>query len=370
MARILQPLNQVISYGALIFLLISTVAGSLTGKPLFMTAVRSESMSPTLSRGDLVLLWPVTANTRLEVGDILVFKVEEGSLRNAGWIIHRAVDGDTEQGFVTQGDNNDTTDQDRDANPRIRRENIAARAITIGSTPLHIPLLGYIPVWTEKVVDQPYILPGAAVLLLALAYAGHATQRKSRRRRRKSGGMGEATIYLVGGVSLFLLVAAAGLMLSQQYSFTYAVSSEGRAALMGSSIGQLMVGDTVERSLTTLENKRGRLPLVLAVSSNDPQVQLSHRTGILSPGEEIDLSMTITAEREGEYRTHIWVGLFYPILPPAIIQALATINYWLALAVVSLIPALPVFFIPVFDPSLRLQLTRGLRRHLFRLLPR
>src|SRR5690606_4463567 len=125
-------LNTIVTYFALTFLLVAGVAGSLTGKPLLLTAVRSGSMYPTLTRGDLVFLRPVGENTPLQVGDVLVFKLEAGSLRNAGWVIHRAVDGDPEQGFITQGDNNDEPDQARDANPPVTRDTIAAKAVTIG----------------------------------------------------------------------------------------------------------------------------------------------------------------------------------------------------------------------------------------------
>src|SRR5690606_15885173 len=111
--------------------------------------------------------------------------------------------------------------------------------------------------------------------------------------------------------------------------------------------------------------KRGRLPLVLAVSKNNDQVTLNVERGMLAPGDELELTMTIRAAQAGEYDTHIWVGLFYPILPAGVIHNLAAVSFWLALAVVSLIPALPVLLIPIVDESLRLQpgrlAHRGLR---------
>lgn len=368
MKRALNFLNTILTYLALSFLLVAGVAGSLTGKPLLLTAVRSGSMHPTLTRGDLVFLRPVGVNTPLRVGDVLVFKLESGSLRSAGWVIHRAVDGDPEQGFITQGDNNEDADQARNANPPVTRESIAAKAITIGDKPLHIPLLGYLPLWAEKAVEQPYVLPGAALLILILAFAGHLAGQKggARRRRRRRRGGSEPLLYLVGSLSLFVLLAAAVLMMSQQYTFQYSVSQEERAAVMGSSIGQLLVGDEVTRKLGTVGNKRGRLPLVLAVSKNDDQVSLNVERATLAPGDQVDLTMTIKAAQKGQHKSHIWVGLFFPILPAGVIQSLAAVNFWLALTVVSLIPALPVFLIPVVDQSLRLQLGQLAQRSLRR----
>src|SRR5690606_36515899 len=141
-------------------------------------------------------------------------------------------------------------------------------------------------------------------------------------------------VYVMGGISLMVLVGAACLVLSQQYAFTYAESAEGRAAIMGSSIGQLMVGDQIERRLTTVENERGGLPLILAVHSSDPQVRVEPQGGTVNPGQELNLRMHITAETEGQHAAHIWVGLFYPILPAGLVAALAERSYWLALGVV------------------------------------
>src|SRR5690606_20060364 len=74
MKRVLHWLNSIVTYAALIFLLVAGVAGSLTGKPLLLTAVRSQSMAPTLVRGDMVVLWPIEW-TEPRVGDVLVFRV-------------------------------------------------------------------------------------------------------------------------------------------------------------------------------------------------------------------------------------------------------------------------------------------------------
>lgn len=368
MRRGLQLFNNIITYSVLAFVLIAGVAGSLTGKPLLLTSVRSESMLPTYKRGDLVFLWPVGPNTELRVGDVLVFKLEAGSLSSAGWVIHRAVEGDAQQGFITQGDNNDTPDQHRQSNPPVMPENVAARALFIGNVPLKIPLIGYLPIWAERAIDQPYLLPGIAVLLMMVAFASHMTNRPpQRRRRRRRSSSSSAAIFILGGLSVFILTGAAGLMLSQHYSFQYSVSAEGRAVVMGNSMGQLMVGDEVTRTLGTVENKRGRLPLVLAINSNNPQITLNHEGGVLAPGEEIKLSMTIKATEAGDYPTHIWVGLFYPILPADIILSLAETSYWLALSVVSLIPAMPILLIPVLDESLRMDLVQSINKRLRRL---
>jgi hypothetical protein len=59
--------------------------------------------------------------------------------------------------------------------------------------------------------------------------------------------------------------------------------------------------------------------------------------------------------------------LFYPILPSALIFALAGVSYWLALGAIAFVLALPVLAIPFFEPSMRSQLFSDLRRSVRRL---
>lgn len=346
------------------FLVIGTVAGSLTGKPLLLTAVRSESMYPTLTRGDLVLLWPISRRTELRVGDIAVFKVDEGSLRSAGWVIHRIVAGDATAGFETQGDNNATSDQHRDANRRIFPADIAARAVTAGGTPLHLPLAGHIPLLAESVLNKPTVLAGVALLVLVLAFLPQPVRRRQRQHRSRHGSL--LAIYGLGGACVLAFFAAAGLMLSEQYVYTYAVSDESRAALLGSSVGQLLIGDEVEQPLSTIENS-GKLPLTMIINSSDPHVTVSPDRAVIAAGTRLDLTVRVEAREIGMHRARITVGLFYPVLPAAIIQGLGARSYWLALAAAALVMALPIFALPLLDRTLREQLLQALRRGLSRL---
>jgi len=81
------------------------------GTPTPLLAVESESMEPTLYRGDLVIVRSVDVST-LRVGDIIIF--------NASWylsdvpVVHRIVQIQNVSGelhFITKGDNNAGSDE-------------------------------------------------------------------------------------------------------------------------------------------------------------------------------------------------------------------------------------------------------------------
>jgi signal peptidase len=82
------------------------------GTPTPLLAVESESMEPTLYRGDLVIVRAIDVET-LRVGDIIIF--------NASWyvssvpVVHRIIEIQNVSGelhFITKGDNNASPDSE------------------------------------------------------------------------------------------------------------------------------------------------------------------------------------------------------------------------------------------------------------------
>lgn len=121
---------------------------------------------------------------------------------------------------------------------------------------------------------------------------------------------------------------------------------------MGSDVGMLKIGDSVSRDLSEIKNE-GIFPLIGVITTNDKQIQLSHQKFTLSKGQQINTSYTVTAQVPGRYKATIKVGLFFPLLPAAVIYFLAEKSYWLALAIVSLIPGLPLILYPFIDGKMR-----------------
>jgi signal peptidase I len=69
--------------------------------------VSGHSMDGTYATGDLVV---VREGKSYEIGDVVGYRVPEGAPGAGHLVIHRIVGGDEDQGFITQGDNNDEVD--------------------------------------------------------------------------------------------------------------------------------------------------------------------------------------------------------------------------------------------------------------------
>lgn len=80
--------------------------GSLGG-PATYIVVAGTSMQPGMHTGDLVLSLKQGSYQR---GDIVTFAVPEGEDGAGTLVIHRIVGGNPQDGFITQGDNRDSTD--------------------------------------------------------------------------------------------------------------------------------------------------------------------------------------------------------------------------------------------------------------------
>jgi hypothetical protein len=121
---------------------------------------------------------------------------------------------------------------------------------------------------------------------------------------------------------------------------------------MGSDVGVIEKGTTCEVSLAMLQN-HGGLPSLYMASSSDSQVQLDKCIFYLRSGEKAELMATISGENEGSFQANVNLFMFLPFLPQSIIEELARANIWLALSLISLIPALPLFVLPFLETRFR-----------------
>jgi signal peptidase len=118
----------------------------LGGSANYVT-VSGESMEPTMFDGDFVV---TRQQDDYQVGDVLVYKIEEGEVGAGGLVIHRIIGGSMAEGFVTQGDNRDKADLWYPTEDEI-----------IGEAWLEIPRAGqYLPL-----LRSPFVIAGFAALL-------------------------------------------------------------------------------------------------------------------------------------------------------------------------------------------------------------
>ena len=165
-------IGNIIFFAALL-LIISRFLSVWAGTPFPIDLVTSDSMSPTLMKGD-VIAWTPTRIEDIKEGDVIVFK----SYLN--WpdekiLVHRVSDIKKDsQGqpiLETKGDANEWVDQEGPhiPEPYIRESNLMGKVISIDQIPLKIPFVGYLGVWVNdgiKALSEPTSSKGS------LSYAG------------------------------------------------------------------------------------------------------------------------------------------------------------------------------------------------------
>ena len=147
---------------ALSYFVIAASMGNL--RPL--AAIRSESMFPTLEKGDLVLIKGPLVD-RLDVGDAIVFDVPSPFDKTfPSPIVHRIIEKRVESGktyFETKGDNNSVPDVFK-----VPAENVIGEYAGI-----RIPLLGHVFMF----VQSPLGLATTLILILVWFGYGYFTQK-------------------------------------------------------------------------------------------------------------------------------------------------------------------------------------------------
>lgn len=120
------------------------------GGPATFTIVTGHSMEPTFMDGDLVI---ARERPSYGVGDVIVFPVERGRV-----IIHRLIAGNAEDGWITQGDNND------------RRDSwTVPDSVILGEKWLYFPRAGLPFRWTQQ---NPMLFGAGVALFVAVSAIG------------------------------------------------------------------------------------------------------------------------------------------------------------------------------------------------------
>jgi signal peptidase I len=104
---------------------------ALGGRSAFII-VRGDSMRPTLSAGDLVI---VRREPKYHIGQVVTYRIPDGRQKGAR-VIHRIVGGTGEEGFLVRGDNKGDADLWR---PRTRD--------VVGRAWLRLPWVGRLLLW-------------------------------------------------------------------------------------------------------------------------------------------------------------------------------------------------------------------------------
>lgn len=153
------------------FIMLSPAA---LGGPASYVTVIGHSMQPTLSGGDLAI---VREQDHYVIGDVVAFRPSKHGGQGDAVVIHRIVDGSVEEGFVTQGDNNDGRDP-----WRLREREI------VGEVWFSLPRAGHL----LAALQAPLLLGGLASSIAVSAVLsgpeGTKNKRSAGEGRRLGGG--------------------------------------------------------------------------------------------------------------------------------------------------------------------------------------
>lgn len=151
--RIARWAEVLLVFGVIVFWFLELRPQGLGG-PAGYALVNGESMEPGYRTGDIVI---VHRRPSYKVGEVVAYRVPEGSVGAGAQVIHRLTGGDGVKGFIAQGDNRTAPDVWRPTNKDI-----------VGSAWLHIPKLGV----AVKLLNTPLFLGllAAAVAILSVLF--------------------------------------------------------------------------------------------------------------------------------------------------------------------------------------------------------
>ena len=307
-----------------VVVVLSLVVGQVLGQPVLLGHVTSGSMEPAISAGDGFVAIPGVVAGEPSEGDVIVFE-STASTTHGELTTHRVV-GETEEGYVTQGDANPFTDQDDDEEP-VQDDQVVATALQIDDTVVTIPHLGTAVQGAGSVLetgqrslatatgtDRVLGTTGLALVVFALSVAllalehlrGRSTQRG---RRRPSVGPSNRTI----AVGLAVLVAGAGLaaMVVPAGDHTYDVISAEF-----DSENPLVIEQGGEEQVDHEIANTGIVPAVSYFEAGE-SAAVSEEAVTVGPLAETEATVTLSAPSEtGHYPTTVTEHRYLLVLPP------------------------------------------------------
>jgi signal peptidase len=274
-------------------------------------------MEPTLHTGDAYL---VSALGTAEEGDVVTFQSPE----REGFVTHRVVDV-TEEGLITKGDANPSTDQAGGA-PPVPRSAVLGEAVTVGGLLLVLPGFGALLSLLGSNA-LPVVAALAALGLLGSLFGG-GTRIPERE-----------VIYVRDVVGPLLLglaitVVAVSVLATSVHAVTYPVTGPDAGPE-----GALTVGEPAER---TVEVRVNQPPLTHVV------VEASGMSVVDRTVEESTIRTTVTIPAQastGTFEGQIHVRSYPATLPPALLAGLQDVHPTVAWAVSTGVVFGPLFLV-------------------------
>jgi signal peptidase I len=326
---------------------VAIILGGLLGRPVLVAAVPTTSMVPVLHPGDLIPVIPAWGSDPTP-GEIVVYKTSQDTV----WIVHRVIGGDSVTGYIIKGDANPEPDQHR-----VFPKDIAGFVPTIGRTAIHIPGLGSL-----SLGRSPFSHPLFAGVALALGIfllvndmgTGMIRIRWMRMRRRKAQAKESKStlfIYLWLAILVFIAMTITNFSLRTEQTahfnvvqFKSANVKDPRLTLLG-----FPQGDPV------LLNNPSFIPVVIGLTSNDPDLVWEPAWVFLSPSSHKTVSLTRKSQVLGEHTAELRQAIYLPMLPIPVIRVLASISWSWPIFATAMVPVLLIMAAAFFDRRARTQ---------------
>lgn len=372
---------------ALVVVLVILVIGQLSGQPILLTYVETESMAPTLQAGDGFIAVPAAVSGPIEAGDVIVFRAER--LDGGGLVTHRVVDTTPDGAYITKGDANPFTDQDG-GEPPVQDAQVVATAYQFGGDVVAIPYLGVGVLAASEALETVQSTlaqtfrtrallgtEGLAYLLFGLgllAYFGSlllATRRSDGRARHRERDVDvlNASAVIVSLTLLLVLVITASMVFSGGSHQFEVISSTSDAP------GPRVIGAGTTETVEFVIPSNGMVPVVVFLEAEGGGIDVEPSEVYVPSNAERTVTVSLTAPDEtGRSLWFVTEHRYLAVLPRGTIRALYSIHPWLPIVVIDALAGVGfaglgaallgtgrVRIRPDRRPSLRARLQRWLR---------
>lgn len=321
--------------GTLAVVIIAVVLVAGPGLPVQPTYATSKSMEPAIEQGDVYF---VVETEDVEPGDIAMFY----SGRTGAYSTHRIVER-TDDGFITKGDNNPSTDQQA-GYPPVEQSAIVGKVVETGGQPVTISGI-------RPIISVLQANPYAVIVLAGIFLLGPEVWAARSRVARGERDVVFAKdlihpLFVYGAIIAFLLL----LWGASTHTLTWVAIGESTG-----SPHTVVVGEPTETTVF-VETFTPPLTTVIVEADGMSVVDKSVRGSII----ELDVVVP-PIESRGAYWTDVHVYPYPATLPLPILLWLHKLHWFLAVAgsMVPVFGAAGVLYGATVDGRTRLRLPRS-----------
>lgn len=304
--------------------------------PVQISYVVSDSMAPTIATNDGYVLVDTGS---VEEGDIITYHSEERGTA----VTHRAVEV-TEDGIVTQGDANPSTDQAA-GYPLVQPADVSGTVLTVGGEPLRIPSLG---VGIALLRSYWYIIGLLLAGGILSSLAGSSRQRERAAVLRSREVVLTATVVAV--IVSASLVSLAATQQTTVYQVTANETTGDRTLAVGAERTESLTVQLSKTSATYALTETEGMTLTNATVVNEPgdgpggEGALGWLRSRFLQSERQNVTATIPAQAEtGPHRTSLNVYTYPRTLPRNVVVALHDAHPFLAALSTVLVGVGPLY---------------------------